>query len=73
MIFEVKIGDNFRRKACFVAYGHKTKTPASMNYSSVVSKDSVHITLKIAALKDFDELACDIQNTYLIADCREQV
>jgi hypothetical protein len=73
MIFDVKMGENFRRKARFVADGHKTKTPAAMCYSSVVSRDSVRIALTIAALNDLDILACDIQNAYLTADCREKV
>ena len=62
MIFDVKMGENFRRKACFVADKHKTKTPAAMTYSSVVSRDSVQIALTIAALNDLDILACNIQN-----------
>jgi hypothetical protein len=33
MIFDVKVGKNFRRKARFIADGRKTKTPAAMNYS----------------------------------------
>jgi hypothetical protein len=73
MIFDVKMGENFRRKARFVAGGHKTTTPAAMCYSSVVSRDSVRIALTIAALNDLDILACDIQNAYLTADCREKV
>ena len=44
-----------------------------MFYSSVVSRDSVRIALTIAALNDLDILACDIQNAYLTADCREKV
>jgi hypothetical protein len=67
MIFDVKMGENFRRKARFVADGHKTKTPAVTCYSSVVSRDSVRIALTIAALNDLDILACDIQNAYLTA------
>jgi hypothetical protein len=73
MIFDVKMGENFRRKARFVADGHKTKTPAVTCYSSVVSRDSVRIAPTIAALNDLDILACDIQNAYLTADCREKV
>ncbi len=72
MIFDVKMGENFRRKARFVADGHKTDTPAAMTYSSVVSRDSVRIALTIAALNDLDIMACDIQNAYLTADCRER-
>ncbi len=73
MVFDVKMGENFRRKARFVADGHKTKTPAAMTYSSVVSRDSVRIALTMAALNDLEILACDIQNAYLTADCRERV
>ena len=40
MIYDVKMGENFRRKARFVADGHKTKTQAAMTYSSVLSRDS---------------------------------
>ena len=41
LIFDVKLGENFRRKARLVADGHKMDTPASMTYSTVVSRDSV--------------------------------
>ena len=37
MIFDVKIGENFCRKAHLVAGGHTTDTPATLTYSSVVS------------------------------------
>ena len=73
MIYYVNTRENFIRKAQFVAYGHKTKTPAAMTYSSLVSKDLVMITLTIAALNDLDVLAYNIQNVYLTADCREQI
>ena len=73
VMFDVKMGENFRRKARFVADGHKTKTPAAMCYSSVVSRDSVRIALTIAALNDLDIMACDVQNPCLTADCREKV
>ena len=60
MIFDVKMGNKFRRKPRFVADGKSTKTPAAMTYSSLVSRDSVWIALKIAALNYLDVLACDI-------------
>ena len=41
MIFDIKLGENFRRKARMVARGHTTKTPSSVTYSSVVLRDSV--------------------------------
>ena len=72
IIFDIKMGENFRRKARMVAGGHKTKTPAALTYSSVVSRDSVRIALTIAALNDLKVLSCDIQNAYLTAKCREK-
>ena len=65
MIFDVKLGDNFRCKARLVGGGYTTTALASITYSSVVSRDSVQIPLKIAALNDLDILAYDIQNSYL--------
>ena len=73
MIFDFKLGENFRRKARLVDRGHTTTDPASITYSSVVSRDSVRISLTIAALDDPDILACDIQNAYLTAVCREKI
>ena len=73
MIFDVKMGENFRRKARMVGGGHQTSTPSSITYSSVVSRDSVRIALTIAALNDLSILACDIQNAYLTAPCREKI
>ena len=73
MIFDVKLGENFRRKARLVGGGHTTETPSSLTYSSVVSRDSVRILLTVAALNDLDVLACDIQNAYLTAKCREKI
>ena len=72
-VFDVKMGENFRRKARLVAGGHMTDTPAAMTYLSVVSRDSVRIALTIAALNDLKVMACDIQNAYLTADCRELI
>ena len=73
MIFDVKIGENFRRKARLVAGGHTTDAPATLTYSSVVSRDSVRIALTIAALNGLEVMACDIQNAYLTADCSEKI
>ena len=73
MIFDIKMGENFRRKARMVGGGHQTTTPSTLTYSSVVSRDSVRILLTIAALNDLTVLACDIQNAYLTAPCREKI
>ena len=50
-----------------------TETPASLTYSSVVARDSVRIAFVLAALNELDIRACDIQNAYLTADCREKI
>ena len=73
IVFDVKLGEGFRRKARLVAGGHVTDAPSSITYSFVVSRDSVRIALLVAALNDLDVLACDIQNAYLSADCREKI
>ena len=67
------MGENFRRKARFVAGGHTTDVPSALTYASVVSRDSVRIALTAAALNGLKVLACDIQNAYLTADCREKI
>jgi hypothetical protein len=72
-IFDIKMGENFRRKARLVANGNETETPLALTYSSVVSRDSVRIALLIASLNDLQLLSCDIQNAYLTADCRERI
>ena len=46
---------------------------SSIKYSSVVSRDSVRISLTIAALNGLSTLGCDIQNTYLTAPFRENI
>ena len=73
MIFDVKLGENFRRKARYVAGGHMTKPPASITYSSVVSRESVRIALMVAALNGMEVMTADIQNAYLHARCREKI
>ena len=47
--------------------------PSTLTYASVVSCGSVRIALTIAALNDLKVKACDIQNAYLTADCREKI
>jgi hypothetical protein len=73
IVFDVKLGENFRRKARFCADGHKTQAPASVTYSSVVSRDSVRIMLLIAALNNLALKAADIQNAFLTAPNLEKV
>ena len=70
-VFDIKL--DLTRKARFVAGGHTTDTPASLTYSSVVTRESVRIAFTIAALNDLDILSCDIGNAYLNAPCREKI
>ena len=71
IIFDVKM--DFTKKARFVAGGHTTEAPSSITYSSVVSRDSVRLGFMLAALNGLDVLACDLENVYLNAPCREKV
>ena len=72
LVFDVKLGENFRRKARYCADGHKTGAPASVTYSTVVSRDSVRILLTVAALNDLDVLGADVQNAFLTAPNKEK-
>ena len=72
LIFDVKLSENFRRKARFVADGHRVESPPSVTYSTVVSRDSVRILLLVAALNDLELSGCDVQNAFLSADNLEK-
>jgi hypothetical protein len=72
LVFDVKLGENFRRKARYCADGHKTGAPASVTYSTVVSRDSVQILLTIAALNDLNVLGADVKNAFLTAPNKEK-
>ena len=71
LIWDVKMED-FRRKARYVADGHKTAAPDSSVYAGVVSRETVRIALTIAALNDLDVMTSDIQNAFLTAPCEEK-
>ena len=66
-MFDAKMGEDLRPKALMLEVGHRATTPSSINYSSVVSRDSLMIALKISAFNNLKVLACNIQNTYLTA------
>ena len=63
IIFDVKM--DFTRKSRWVKDGHKNPDPSMSNYSGVVSRDNVHISLTYDALNDFYVTASDTQNAYL--------
>ena len=73
MIFDIKMDGSFTRKARLVAGGHTTEAPASITYSSVVSRESVRLAFTIAGLNGLDICAADIGNAYLNAPCREKI
>ena len=56
-----------------MADGHKTEPPASITYSTVISRDSVRILLTIAALNDLEIFGADVQNAFLSAPNLEKV
>jgi hypothetical protein len=51
IVFDIKM--DFKRKARFCAGGHTMDTPTAMTYSSVVSRDSIHIGLCLQCLMDW--------------------
>ena len=72
MVFSIKMEDFFR-KACLVAGGNIVEASKSLTFASVVSRESVRIALKLAALNDLEVKTSDIQNAYLTAPCSEKV
>ena len=71
LIFDVKM--DFSSKCWMVANGSTTEAPSSLTYSSVVSRDSVHIAFLKAKLNDLYIMDCDVGNAYLNAPCREKI
>ena len=61
----MKLYENFRRKARFVADGHIVETPSSITYSTVVSRNSVRILIPAAALNDLNVMGADVQKAFL--------
>ena len=62
LIFDIKLGENFRRKTRYVAGGHTIETPENLTYSSLVSRYDVRIAFLIAVLNGLDIKVCDIKN-----------
>ena len=60
VIFDIKMGENFCRKARIVAGGHQTSTLLHLIYSSVVSYNSIRLAFTLAALNNLEILAYDI-------------
>ena len=62
MVFDVKMED-FRCKLKLVAGGHTTKAPATMTYTSIMSRETVRIAFMITALNDLEE---KLNNTAIV-------
>ena len=61
------------KQARYGAHGNITKAPATLTYARVVLRESVGITLRLAALNDLKVKTEDIQNTYLTAPVTEKI
>jgi hypothetical protein len=72
LIFDCKSG-SLARKARFVRDRHKLEDPDVITYASVVSRESVHLALVLAALNGLNVLAADAEEAYLNAPCREKL
>ena len=72
LVFDIKMG-SLHRKCHLVVGGHMTEPPTSITYASVVSCESVHIALTIAALNGLHVMATDIKNAYLNSPCDEKI
>ena len=70
LVFDIKM--EFIHKARLVLEGHTTEVTEMSNYSSVVSRESVHIAMVVTALNNLKIEAGEIQNAYLTASCLEK-
>lgn len=72
LVFDTRLGENFRRKARCCADGHKTSTPTSMTHSTVVARDSVRTMLLIVALNEIELKGADVKNAFLSSPNKER-
>ena len=70
LIFDVRM--TLERKARWVKDGHKIPIPEWLTFYGVVSKESVRIAIRYAALNGLPVFAADIQNAYLQAPASEK-
>jgi hypothetical protein len=70
LVFDVKM--DFTRKARWVKDGHKTPDSATSSFAGFVSRDSIRIALRHAALLGLPVLGADICNAYLQAPSSEK-
>ena len=63
---------DFTHKARWVKDGHRTSNTTTTNYAGAVSRESIHILLKHAAVCRVSVKASDIRNAYLQAPTSEK-
>ena len=66
MIFDIKM-ENFRRKVRLVAGEHMNTPPAAVTYASVILRETVRISLTLAALNNLEVKCGDVLNAYITA------
>jgi hypothetical protein len=69
MVFDVEL--DLVHKAWFVAGGHQMNPPKESVYSSIISRNSVHLAFLITVLNDLEILSADIQNASLNVPTKE--
>ena len=72
MVFNIKM-ENFQRTAYQVARGPMNLTTETITYSSLVTKETVCITLTIVVLHDLEVKAADVLNAYVMAPNHENI
>ena len=72
MVFGIKM-DDFHRKVCPVVGGHVTLTWDTITYSSVVTRETVHIVHTMAEFHALEVKAVDVLNAYVTAPSREKI
>ena len=70
MVFDIK--SELTCNTCFITGAHLMDTPKQSTYCSIVSCNSVHIALMIAAYNDLDLLSANIQNAYINSPTEEK-
>ena len=72
-VFDVKLGEGFRRKARLVGGGHLTDPSKDNPYSGICNIRHIRICIFLAELNGLLMCACDVGNAYLEAMTREQL
>ena len=72
MVLGIKMED-FCRKACLVTGSHMTHTLDTIAHSSVVTRETVHIALTMAALYGLEVKEADVLKAYEMAPNKKKI